>query len=537
MEVSNPTTNQFTSVSVNSPSIIIHIAQGDSSHPKDGADKDKTNRLGLQADFLSWTFVEPAYNTSMLHQLNFMRSQGFLTDVKIIVEGRVFPCHKVILAGASEFFLSMFQSRPEADEVSVTQIAASTVELLLQYLYTGKIELTLDNFQALQTAAAFFRVPSLCKGCADFISMYSESVEAKIKSTQVIHRQQPPSQESSEKMLVSVKSEINDATVDQSNEKVHQEHREVSDISDVNNDDGSDETNPIGAYKCDTCGLTFRSKRALNKHTIFHGQPKVCVCKFCGKIFNSVKELGDHAYESHSSEKAYICQECGKSYVYPKSLKDHMKVHTGTDLYVCSECGKSFIRADYLREHSVCHTGVKPHKCDTCGKAYSYRRDLSRHKLTHLDECPFKCEECGKGFSSQDCFRQHKFTHTGQRPYVCDLCSKSFFYRGDLHRHKRQVHELASVEVTELKTKLMSKISRLQELKKLQKSVKKYECDECGQTFNRSDSLLGHKHKHTGKKRFACDFCDRQYVYKRDLVRHKSAHHPMAMLSSPDPSK
>nr|XP_006811981.1 PREDICTED: putative zinc finger protein ENSP00000328166-like [Saccoglossus kowalevskii] len=458
----------------------------------------------------TWTFTSPGYTSEIVNQLDQLRRQLFLTDVLISVDSQDFPCHKLVLASCSEYFRTMFQMRTGVDKIDLSDISASTMGNLLQFLYSGVVNLDKDNVYPLQAAAEFFKIPTLLKGCSEFVQVHGEKDLIKILHT--ADGQEIQVESKHEVIKEGVSGLVGEPNVPDPNEIVVPSSKRKTLDNCINN---LKRESGILSNTCEICQLSFDSKRSLGKHAIIHSQQKNITCNQCPESFSSVIDLQKHQM-IHTGEKRYICQECGKAYVYPKSLKDHMKIHTGNDMYICHECGRSFIRSDYLREHLVTHTGEKPYKCDQCDKSYGYRRDLARHQLVHLDESPFKCKVCGKTFRSQDCFRQHKFTHTGEKPYVCEHCGKSFYYRGDLHRHRRNMHPIFTAIKGNKRSVVLSAT----------KETKHYKCEECGLIFSRLDSLQGHLHKHTGEKQFGCDSCGKHYAYKRDLRRHQASHHP-----------
>eukprot|EP00747_Dinoflagellata_sp_TGD_P169380 gnl/TRDRNA2_/TRDRNA2_198236_c0_seq1.p1 gnl/TRDRNA2_/TRDRNA2_198236_c0~~gnl/TRDRNA2_/TRDRNA2_198236_c0_seq1.p1 ORF type:complete len:370 (-),score=71.60 gnl/TRDRNA2_/TRDRNA2_198236_c0_seq1:20-1129(-) len=67
------------------------------------------------------------------------------SDAKLIVDGREFDVHRAILASRSKVFEAMFSaSMTEAttNSVTVTDISAETMEILLQFIYTDSFEKT-----------------------------------------------------------------------------------------------------------------------------------------------------------------------------------------------------------------------------------------------------------------------------------------------------------------------------------------------------------------------------------------------------------
>ncbi|ELT87760.1 hypothetical protein CAPTEDRAFT_211783 [Capitella teleta] len=85
-----------------------------------------------------------------------MRAANELVDM-VLVFGEVrLACHKVVLASSSDYFRRMFSCglrESQSDEVVMKEMDAETGRLLVQYLYTGKIDITEENAQNLLSAS------------------------------------------------------------------------------------------------------------------------------------------------------------------------------------------------------------------------------------------------------------------------------------------------------------------------------------------------------------------------------------------------
>lgn len=66
-----------------------------------------------------------------------------LSDIKLVVDGRQFECHRAILASRSKVFEAMFRTpmaEAESDTVTIEGITPDTLQLMLQFIYTDTIE-------------------------------------------------------------------------------------------------------------------------------------------------------------------------------------------------------------------------------------------------------------------------------------------------------------------------------------------------------------------------------------------------------------
>ncbi len=92
------------------------------------------------------------------------RISGALCDVDVVVEGRTFPCHRLILASESLFFRARFlrplQETGEREvPLEVEQVTEDAFEQILRYIYHSEdFQLSSDNVGNLIVAADFLQV-------------------------------------------------------------------------------------------------------------------------------------------------------------------------------------------------------------------------------------------------------------------------------------------------------------------------------------------------------------------------------------------
>ncbi|KAF6717561.1 Kelch-like protein 7 [Oryzias melastigma] len=78
--------------------------------------------------------------------MNNLRKQGTLCDVTLVVQGKHFSAHRVVLAAASPFFSLMFTTRmmeSMSHEVELRSAEPEIIELLIEFIYTARLESTL----------------------------------------------------------------------------------------------------------------------------------------------------------------------------------------------------------------------------------------------------------------------------------------------------------------------------------------------------------------------------------------------------------
>ncbi|EMP42087.1 Kelch repeat and BTB domain-containing protein 5 [Chelonia mydas] len=104
-----------------------------------------------------------------LHGLKQLYQDHQLCDATIVAEGKRFPCHRMLLAAVNPYFRAMFVSsfkESQDGEVLLQDMAPSTVQTILQYLYTEKISVTSETAQAVFIAASRLQILPLLEICS-----------------------------------------------------------------------------------------------------------------------------------------------------------------------------------------------------------------------------------------------------------------------------------------------------------------------------------------------------------------------------------
>ncbi|XP_048008359.1 zinc finger protein 850 isoform X2 [Megalobrama amblycephala] len=94
-------------------------------------------------------------------------------------------------------------------------------------------------------------------------------------------------------------------------------------------------------HKCQHCGKTFLSPRALQQHQTLHKNEEPYHCSLCSQTFSDIRNLIDHH------------QEC----LGAKELKDSSSASEvrGAENLTCIECGISFKQETELHQHYIEH--------------------------------------------------------------------------------------------------------------------------------------------------------------------------------------
>ncbi|XP_019750997.1 kelch-like protein 6 isoform X3 [Hippocampus comes] len=96
-----------------------------------------------------------------------------LIDVVVCVQGHEFPCHRAILAAASQYFRAMFCSglrESHEAKVEMKGLGSETMQTLLQYTYTSQAILTQSNVHDVLEAASQFQFLRVVDACVGYLS-------------------------------------------------------------------------------------------------------------------------------------------------------------------------------------------------------------------------------------------------------------------------------------------------------------------------------------------------------------------------------
>ncbi|XP_019629976.1 PREDICTED: kelch repeat and BTB domain-containing protein 2-like [Branchiostoma belcheri] len=113
-----------------------------------------------------------AHASKLLGYFQRMRKSGQLIDMLLEVEDELFPCHRAVLAACSLYFHTMFTcglQETRQRTVRLLEVSAESVSQLIEFAYTGRVEVNRDNVYELYAAACFFQVAQIRTECARFL--------------------------------------------------------------------------------------------------------------------------------------------------------------------------------------------------------------------------------------------------------------------------------------------------------------------------------------------------------------------------------
>ena len=136
-------------------------------------------------------------------------------------------------------------------------------------------------------------------------------------------------------------------------------------------------------------------------------------------------------------------------------------------------------------------------KCDFCEKSFSDENVLGLHlKSIHksIIEGRKKCEFCDETFSNRSTkdLKNHVISIHEEKKFNCDDCNQSFSYRRSLINHVLQVHKnMKKIQCANC-TKCFFNISNLKKhFLAIHEKVERINCSVCPKTFSKKIICTG----------------------------------------------
>nr|XP_033805879.1 kelch-like protein 1 [Geotrypetes seraphini] len=110
-------------------------------------------------------------------ELTFRKMESYLKqqqlcDVILIAGDRKIPAHRIVLSSASDYFAAMFTSdvcEAKQEEIKMEGIDPNALWDLVQFAYTGCLELKEDTIENLLAAACLLQLPQVVEVCCHFL--------------------------------------------------------------------------------------------------------------------------------------------------------------------------------------------------------------------------------------------------------------------------------------------------------------------------------------------------------------------------------
>lgn len=122
-------------------------------------------------------FTEISHPAQVLTGLNHLRNSRHFCDVVLVAEGQELDCHKIVLASFSPYFNAMFTGslvESTQDRITINDMKASTLELLINYAYTSEIIINKENVQCLLSASNLLEILPVKEACGQYLEQHMD---------------------------------------------------------------------------------------------------------------------------------------------------------------------------------------------------------------------------------------------------------------------------------------------------------------------------------------------------------------------------
>lgn len=115
------------------------------------------------------------YHKNLLASLQLLRQQGLLSDVTVQVDYQgdvqVFQAHRVMLAASSGYFREHLLAPDSAPQLSLSNMHFNYFSKFLEFVYTGKVEVSKDKIADVLAAALSLDCKDLAEVCGEAMTV------------------------------------------------------------------------------------------------------------------------------------------------------------------------------------------------------------------------------------------------------------------------------------------------------------------------------------------------------------------------------
>ena len=116
---------------------------------------------------------QAAFCMELAKRLNMLRRQDHLCDITLVTkDDKEFKAHRNVVSAASPFFSKFLQSDMKENQEGIVrfeEISGAVIEDVLEFVYTGSVQVTQENSKDLIASANFLVIPGLKKLSGRFL--------------------------------------------------------------------------------------------------------------------------------------------------------------------------------------------------------------------------------------------------------------------------------------------------------------------------------------------------------------------------------
>ena len=112
------------------------------------------------------------YSEEAFQKMTLYRNENKFTDIILVAGNKRIPAHKVIISALCNYFHAMFSNELQETHqnvVTINDVDPDALEALVDYAYTAKLEICVDNVESLLSSACLLQVDDVKDACCEFM--------------------------------------------------------------------------------------------------------------------------------------------------------------------------------------------------------------------------------------------------------------------------------------------------------------------------------------------------------------------------------
>ena len=102
---------------------------------------------------------------------------------------------------------------------------------------------------------------------------------------------------------------------------------------------------------CQLCGYSTKFQSWFKRHLLTHDDVRTIICNECGSQFKTTSAYNLHVREKHGTNNTNVCQTCGLAFTQRRALERHLLCHSDDKPIACTHCGYRCKRKQDLDRH------------------------------------------------------------------------------------------------------------------------------------------------------------------------------------------
>ena len=117
-------------------------------------------------------YESESFSTLAFKKMAEFRNREEFTDIILVAGCKEIPAHKVIISSLCDYFSAMFRnelSESRQHVVTINNVDPDALEALINYAYTSRIEIRVDNVENILASACLLQVNDVRNACCTFM--------------------------------------------------------------------------------------------------------------------------------------------------------------------------------------------------------------------------------------------------------------------------------------------------------------------------------------------------------------------------------